>query len=123
VSERGWKWHEEPESQKQYLGPTYALPQNIGDVSDDITKQILRCDVTGRPYKIIPQELKFYREMGIPVPRKCPDQRHKERLALRNPRKLWSRACAKCQKPIETTYAPDRPESVYCERCYLETVY
>ncbi|MFA6523083.1 MAG: hypothetical protein WCS85_01825 [Candidatus Peribacteraceae bacterium] len=123
VRERDWKWRDEPEVQKQYLGPDSVPPVDIGEVSDDITKQILRCEITGRPYKIIPQELKFYREMGIPVPRKCPDQRHKERMALRNPRKLWNRNCAKCKKPIATSYAPERPEIVYCEECYLTSVY
>jgi hypothetical protein len=123
VLSRGWKWHEEEEKQDQYLGPKYEIPDSILDVPDDITKQILLCEVTRKPYKIIPQELKFYREMGIPIPRKCPDQRHKERMALRNPRKLWNRQCAKCQQPIATSYSPERPEIVYCEACYLETVY
>lgn len=119
----GWSWRNPDENKNSYLGPVYVIPQNIQDVSDDITKQILTCDITGRPYKIIPQELKFYREMNIPIPRKCPDQRHKERMALRNPCKLWHRQCAKCQKDIQTTYAPERPEIVYCEECYLKTVY
>lgn len=115
-------WRDDDES-SNYLGPSVEVPMSISSVSDDIMKQILHCEVTGRPYKIIPQELKFYREMGIPVPRKCPDQRHSERMALRNPRKLWKRQCAKCKKSIETTYAPERPETVYCESCYLSSVY
>lgn len=123
VLRRGWLWHEETEPQSQYLGPDYQLPDAIVDVPDDITKQILRCEVTGRPYKIIPQELKFYRTMGLPVPHICPDQRHKERLALRNPRKLWNRECAKCHRTIATSYEPSLPEIVYCESCYLSSVY
>ncbi|MFH0770294.1 MAG: hypothetical protein V1926_02855 [Candidatus Peregrinibacteria bacterium] len=118
----GWSWKGE-EEQKQYLGPDYVVPGTIAEVDDDITKQILRCSVTGKPYRIVPQELTFYRSLGIPVPRKCPDQRHKERMALRNPRKLWNRQCAKCHKPIATSYAPERPEIVYCEQCYLSSVY
>ena len=27
------------------------------------------------------------------------------------------------RRRIETTYAPDRPEKVYCEQCYLKEVY
>jgi hypothetical protein len=123
TTERGWKWFEDAEPQNQYLGPDYVIPGKIEDVNDDITKQILRCSITGKPYKIIPQELKFYREMDLPIPTKCPDQRHKERMALRNPRKLWKRKCMKCKKEIQTTYAPERPEIVYCEECYLSTVY
>ena len=119
----GWKWHDDEEKKDQYLGPPYAIPESIDDVSDDITKQILTCDITGKPYKIIPQELKFYRTMRMPVPRTCPAQRQKQRLGLRCSRALWSRQCVKCQKDIQTTYAPERPEIVYCESCYLKTVY
>lgn len=123
VMQRQWRWHEMDAAGEQHMGPAFAIPDAIVAVPDDIVRQILHCSVTGKPYKIIPQELKFYREMNIPIPRKCPDQRHKERMALRNPRKLWKRQCMKCQKPIETTYAPERPEIVYCESCYLTSVY
>jgi hypothetical protein len=123
VEERGWKWREEEDDRQQYLGPNIEVPIDISAVSDDITKHILECEVTGKPYKVIPQELKFHRDMGIPLSRTCPDQRHKERMAQRNPRKLWDRACMKCQKAISTTYSPDRPEIVYCDECYLSTVY
>lgn len=119
---RGWKWHGEGR-QESYLGPEQSIPGRIEDVSDDITNLILRCSVTRKPFKIIPQELKFYRDVGVPIPNKCPDQRHKERMELRNPRKLWSRKCGKCGKGMETTYSPDRKEIIYCEECYLKEVY
>ncbi|MDD4628673.1 MAG: hypothetical protein PHE68_04765 [Candidatus Peribacteraceae bacterium] len=124
VVRRGWQWHEEEDGRKEnYLGPPVIAPDDILNVPDAICSQILTCSVTGRPFKIIPQELKFYRETGIPLPRRCPDQRHAERMSLRNPRTLWKRTCAKCQKSIETSYAPERPEKVYCEECYLKEVY
>ena len=99
------------------------LPDNIKDIPDDILNWALTCEVTGKPYRIIKQELAFYREHNLPIPRRHPDQRHKDRMNLRNPRKLWNRTCMKCTKPIQTTYSPDRPEIVYCEDCYLKEVY
>ena len=123
ASAQGFKWYEEQQKKDSYLGPRPEISSDIKKVDDSICDQILACSVTGKPFKIISQELKFYRVLGIPIQQKCPDQRHKERLALRNPRKLWKRQCAKCQKKIETTYAPDRPEIVYCEECYLKEVY
>jgi hypothetical protein len=120
---RGWHWYPEANTEENYLGPIVEIPRKIEEADASICEKILRCEATGKPYKIIPQELKFYRQMNIPIPKKCPDQRHKERMALRNPRKLWKRKCQKCAKPIETTYAPDRPEIVYCESCYLASVY
>jgi CxxC-x17-CxxC domain-containing protein len=73
--------------------------------------------------RIIKQELEFYRKHNLPVPKKHPDVRHSERMKLRNPRKLFDRKCSKCGKDIKTTYAPDRPENVYCEECYEKEVY
>lgn len=123
VQARGWSWLDEADKKDQYLGPAADLPDRLADAGDDVCKKILTCESTGKQYKIIPQELSLLRTLQIPLPRKTFFQRHKERMALRNPRKLWKRTCAKCQKGIETTYAPDRPEIVYCESCYLQAVY
>ncbi len=123
VKRRSWKWQQDEQEEQNYLGPPVQLPDDSRDATDDICQKILLCNVTGKPFKIIPQELKFYREMKVPLPKKCPDERHRERLALRNPRKLWERKCMKCGEAIQTTYAPQRKEIVYCERCYLQTVY
>ena len=74
-------------------------------------------------FRLIPQELKFYKERVLPTPKKCPDCRHLDRMALRTPRSLWKRACSKCGKEDWTTYSPEREEKVYCEKCYEETIY
>jgi len=123
VSHRGWKWEELQKAEQNYLGPQVTISDDIADASDELCKALLTCEASGVPYKIIPQELKIYRQMQLPLPRLCPEQRIRRRMALRNPRKLWNRNCAKCQKGIETTYAPERPEVVYCEECYLSSVY
>ncbi|MCX6808022.1 MAG: hypothetical protein NTZ80_04510 [Patescibacteria group bacterium] len=96
----------------------FLIPEN-----NDILNYAIECEITKKPFRIIKQELDFYRKHNLPLPRRHPDQRHKDRLSLRNPRKLWSRICNKCNIPIQTSYSPDRPETVYCEKCYLETVY
>lgn len=123
VQQRGWKWCDGVESAEQYLGPPVEVPVDVSTVDDSICEKILRCEVTGKPYKIIPQELTFYRTLSLPLPWRCPDQRHRERIAQRNPRKLWKRHCQKCSKEIQTTYSPDRPETIFCEQCYLSAVY
>ena len=62
----------------------------------------------------------YYRQLGIPTPRLCPNCRHYERLKKTNPPKLWHRKCMKdgCTTEFETSYTPDRPEIVYCEEHY-----
>lgn len=100
-----------------------VIPESINNVPDDILKEIFACFSCEKNFKIIQQELDFYRTMDIPLPRLCPDCRHSDRLRRRNPFTLFTRTCMKCQKPIQTSYAPGRPEIVYCECCYLESVY
>lgn len=118
----GYKWSNDQEV-KKYKGPKYEIPDNIADISDELCKQVLICETSGKPYKVIPQELKYYRNHNLPIPRKSPQQRHLDRMALRTPRQLWDRGCAKCSKKIKTAYSPEQPETVYCESCYLKEVY
>ena len=125
VISRGWKWRDEVDEvpQVEKIIPAERLPDSINDIPDDILNWAIKCEATGRPFRIVKQELAFYRKMKLPIPHLHPDERHKRRMALRNPRKLWNRKCAKCQKDIQTTYSPERPETVYCEECYLKEVY
>jgi hypothetical protein len=118
-----WKTLEHAVSGATKNIPGTQLPETADDVPDDILQWVITCEATKRPYRIIKQELEFYRRLHLPVPRLHPDERHRRRMLLRNPRRLWDRACGKCRKVIRTTFAPERPEIVYCEQCYLKAVY
>jgi hypothetical protein len=59
------------------------VPNSIQEIEDDILKYAIRCEVTGKIFRITSQELAFYRKHNIPLPRKHPDQRHLERLQIR----------------------------------------
>lgn len=118
---QGWRWKEDDE--REFQPQTVEIPLDIKDVNPSICDEVLACEITGRNYRIIPQELAFYRSMNLPIPRKHPDQRHRERIAKRNPRKLYSRTCDKCSQKVLTSYSSDSPERIYCEKCHLETVY
>lgn len=120
--ERGYSW-KDPDELNDYNGPTNEIAEHINNVDPNILNQILTCEVTGKNYKIIPQELEFYKKMNLPIPRKCPNERHKDRIKRRNPRELWDRDCQRCHRGIKTSYSPKREEKVYCEECYLNEVY
>jgi len=122
VLKKQYKWQDN-DFKSQYQGMQYKIPNDINDVQNDITKAILSCEISKKPYKIISQELEFYRKMNLPIPRRCPDQRHFDRISMRNSRKLWNRNCDKCEKNIQSTYDPNRPKIVYCEECYLKNIY
>ncbi|MCX6807479.1 MAG: hypothetical protein NTZ80_01565 [Patescibacteria group bacterium] len=93
--------------------------------NDDILNYAIECEITKKPFRIIKQELDFYRKMELLLPHLHPDIRHQRRLARRSPRRLYHRTCGKqgCNIKFDTAYSPSRPEIVYCEKCYLETVY
>ncbi|MFA6256057.1 MAG: hypothetical protein WC606_02630 [Candidatus Absconditabacterales bacterium] len=124
---KGWNRYDESHKTKISDGirQVYAkdLPVDITDVDDSILDKIVICEITGKPFRIIKQELEFYRKYSIPLPKRCPDQRHIERMQLRHARKIRDRTCAKCGKNIKTTYSPERPEIVYCEVCYNKEIY
>ncbi|MFH1218515.1 MAG: hypothetical protein V1679_01590 [Candidatus Peregrinibacteria bacterium] len=122
VGKNGWRWKEGVGGSK-VEGGGCVVADDIGDVDERVCKEILMCEKSGKSYKIIPQELKFYKKMGIPVPRRAPDARHRDRIELRTPRQLWKRKCMKCGAEVLTAYSGERKEKIYCEECYLGEVY
>jgi hypothetical protein len=118
---RGYKWHDDDSSSK-YQGRHYKISDDIGEVQTDITSSILQCEVSKRPYRIIPQELQFYIKGGIPIPRRSSEQRHKDRMLRRLPRTLWERKCAECNALMQSPYHPSRTERILCEQCFSQCI-
>jgi hypothetical protein len=175
--QQGYRWKDPEEKQYAETITWRDLPDNIKDVSDTILNEAILCqlwdeDATKaqehnctKVFRIIPQELAFYRKMNLPLPRLCPNSRHFQRLKQRNPLRLWHRKCMcqgaqtdadftqtgtesqrtsalsqresalpyqntakhfhgsnQCPNEFETSYAPERPEIVYCQECYQTEV-
>jgi len=125
VLAKGFKWkdREDDVSNVTKKIPAAKLPDHIKEIPDDVLNWAIECNVTGRPFKIAKQELEFYRKMNLPIPRTHPDERQDRRLAYTNPRKLFERACDKCNKTVKTSFSVERPETIYCEECYRKEVY
>ena len=132
IIKQGYRWYDKPKPEYKPTVKAKALPDNIKDVDNSILKEVIECQTGTVPdscqgsgaFRIIPSELKFYKKMNLPLPRFCPDCRHQERIKQRNPLKLWKRKCMNkpCPNTFQTTYAPDRKEIVYCEKCYLKEI-
>ena len=122
---QGFSWYhasEEKLSVEKSI-PAAKLPDAIDDIPDDILNWAVICEKSKKPFRIIKQELNFYRTHAIPVPHLSFEERHLARLALRTPKELFERTCDKCGTVMQSAYAPERPETVYCESCYLAEVY
>jgi hypothetical protein len=139
AQENGYSWKER--EVKNYTPTLFSsdILDSISDITDSVLSDIIECAHKGEcsdrcsvVFKIIPEELIFYRRFNIPIPRLCYGCRHYERLNKRNPQKLWHRQCmcdmsdhiheGKCQNEFETSYAPERSEIIYCEKCYQAEV-
>lgn len=125
VKKQGWHWRDRIEESPAVSRTILAkeLPDALDDTPDDILHWAIRSEVSGRPFRIIRSELEFYRRLRLPIPRLHPDERHARRTSLINPHTLWQRECGKCGKAMQTSYAPERQERVFCEECYLKEVY
>ena len=128
---QGYIYRKSPERNYKITLKSEDLPDNIRDVDNGIINEIISCPNNGSEltqctlaFKIMPEELSFLKYHNISLPRYCPNCRHYERLSQRNPLKLWHRKCMKegCNNEFETSYAPERPEIIYCEKCYQNEV-
>ena len=124
-------WRDEPTRSYKITMATDQLPDRAIDAGEDLTKAIIACAHGGTcaqqcttAFRILVEDLELYKRASLPLPKLCPNCRHYERQAKRNPLKLWPRSCQHegCKNTFETSYAPDRPEKVYCIECYQQEV-
>ncbi len=139
VIKNGFTWQKA--EAKSHM-PTISVDDilnNIADIDDSICNEIISCPNNGSPktscsgaYKILKDELTFYKQMHLPIPRYCPNCRYHHRLVWKNPFRFYKRQCmcekenhgheGSCPNKFETSYSPERPEVVYCEKCYQKEV-
>jgi len=113
-----WSDYENPKPDVIKIIPWEKLPENIKDIPDDILNWAIECEISKKPFRIIKQELEFYRKHSLPIPRRHPDIRHMDRMNKRAKRKLFLRNCDKCWIEMISVYNKDSEYKVYCEKCY-----
>jgi hypothetical protein len=140
--EKGFAWRKPGKREYNAEVPWDKLPDSILDVGEgEMENKIISCANAkaadskcaahcATAFRLTPQELQFYRVHNVPLPRFCPNCRYLRRISKRNPIQLFQRKCqcrgskshahgdGPCPNEFETSYAPDRPEIVYCEQCY-----
>jgi hypothetical protein len=134
----GYKYREKESRDYKPTLLSSNIPDSVLEINESIINEVISCDTLPGSdrctiaFKIRPDELIFYKRFNIPIPRRCYQCRHKQRFLQRNPLKLWHRSCmcekeghkhaGKCQIEFETSYSPERPEIIYCEKCYQQEV-
>jgi hypothetical protein len=100
-----------------------SLPETIKETNVSILKEAIECMSCSRPYNIASGELDLLRKFELPIPHECPKCRENKRIASLTKPKLYDCECKKCGKQVKTPYAPERPEIIYCEKCYQQEVF
>ena len=138
--EKNYKWFDDVGRNHEATLEYTNIPDDILEVNDSILKETISCEHGGecshqctKAFRILPEELQFYKRMNLPLPRICPNCRYFIRLERALPWKLWSRVCmcskdnhdhtGLCEVQFETPYSPDRPEVIYCKKCFQKEVY
>ena len=116
----GYNWSNKEDTVYNITKPVDSLPDKILNTNDDILNEVIGCKNCSKGYKIVHGELNLLRKMNLPIPHECPKCREKKRFTRMNKPGMYHRTCDKCNINIYTPYAPDRPEIVYCVKCYQD---
>lgn len=132
IEKYGWKWYNIPKKDRSgnYIIPLDTAQYNPEKISKDIAEKnvsdllagLIQCEVSGEPFRILKEELRFYITHDLPIPRKHPQIRYNERHSFMNPKKLNMVKCAECGVDIQTTHNTAE-RKVLCEECYRRLVY
>ena len=144
AKEKGYNWREATLRGFRTTIKSEDLPDRSYGADESILKEIIECSVCRQAYRIILPEIEFLKHHSIPLPRFCSTCRRKHRLSFRNPPRFYNQKCqcggtsddrkiyknitshfhgsSHCPNEFETSYAPERPEIVYCEACYQSEV-
>ncbi len=118
----GGYWEDVNESHLEGI-PTSELPDNIRDVPDEIVSKALICPETGWRFNIAQNELIFYKENNIPLPRYHFDVRIKKALKYLTLLQAYPYKCFYCKKDIKAYYHPEWGyQKIACEECYKQNI-
>ncbi|MDD2840452.1 MAG: hypothetical protein PHY80_05035 [Rickettsiales bacterium] len=143
--ENNYPWVEIPKGEYKSTKKVSELPDSIIDVNNDILKEIIECENCKDAYRVLENELLFYKKENIPLPTMCHECRFKRRIEDRLKIELYKRKCmctglsdetnkyknntehihgkSPCEESFKTGYGPDMLDIVYCEKCYQQEVY
>ncbi len=115
---QGYAWDKTENPSVKCTIKAESLPDVINETPDSVLEEIVECMSCSRGYKVVQGELELLRKMGLPIPHECPKCRENRRFDRMNRPCMYHRNCDNCNKEIYTPYARERPEIVYCMKCY-----
>ena len=126
----GFAWFDREERNYKPTVVSESIPDDSSEIPEPAISEIFECansksgiDDCTTAFRVITDEVNFYKRFGIPLPDKCPNCRHNERMELRNIPKFRMASCAYsgCGKEILTAYPLGTP-NLNCKEHYLQEV-
>jgi hypothetical protein len=118
----GGYWEDMGENQIEGM-PTSRLPDSINEVDESICSQSLICPETGWRFNIAKNELIFYKQNNIPLPRYHFDMRIKNSMKYTSVLRSYKYNCHYCKKNIDAFYPPEWDyKNIACEECYQQNL-
>jgi len=117
-------WWQEPQT-SEFSGRVLSkneIPKNIRDVKDDILDGAVRCEVTEKPFRIIREELEFYRRQNLPIPMIHPAERLRSRFSWMGFFNFAEADCVKCGSKIIGNISKNFDKNIYCQSCYNKEI-
>ena len=118
----GLMWKDVLETENHSNQNIFSEVKHASQVDESSVADLLVCNFCQKKFKIILPEFQLYKKLGVWFPDACYSCRHKKIMEGQLPYHLTSTHCKRCNEVIETSYDVNS-EVVYCEKCYLESVY
>jgi hypothetical protein len=83
VEKIGWRYGAEKPIEPGEYADTDTLPDDISDFDEEELDTVFMCKKSGKPLKIVPQEIRLLKKIGAPLPRHYHEVRHEDRTAFR----------------------------------------
>jgi hypothetical protein len=136
AGEYGFSWKDRQKSNYSANTEPNTLPNDF--TAETAKNLVVACNfgslLCSSVFRYSEAEIAFYIKHSLPLPPHCPMCRQYSRIERQYPFKLFERKCmctkenhnnhtGDCDIKFKTTYAPEMPEIVYCEKCYQQEVY
>lgn len=125
VLELGGWWYDEkinlPEDIK--LIKAEEMEPDIKNVTENILDIGIISEGNGKPFKIVKDELDFYRRKNIAIPTLTPYERIINRFKYVNNFRVFKDKCFSCHKEILSSYVTKDGFKPYCDDCYKKEIY
>lgn len=122
------RWHKRseynsPTPKVQSILKTEDIPKNIKFVNEEILKYIIEGEEDKKPFRILKQELDFYKKKWLSIPTKHYDLRNYYRMKQRDKFSLNLWTCKKTWEQILSVYPENSDLKIYSEKSYDEEIY